>query len=135
MLVTTPGGALTHLVGAMGGDAQPQIISQLLARLLHAGQDPATAVSAPRLVLDAPAAGPFRLWWGDDLRVLVEADAPATWREGLEARGHEARAIRAFDPVAVGCAQIIEVERDAGDARRLVAASDPRSPDGAAVGR
>ena len=35
-------GALTHLVGAMGGDAQPQIIVQLLARLLHAGQDPAT---------------------------------------------------------------------------------------------
>jgi gamma-glutamyltranspeptidase/glutathione hydrolase len=135
MLVTTPGGALTHLVGAMGGDAQPQIISQLLARLLHVGQDPATAISAPRLALDAPAAGPFRLWWGDDLSVVVEADAPGAWRTGLEARGHRARAISAFDPVAVGCAQIIQVERDAGGARCLVAASDPRSPDGAAVGR
>lgn len=135
MLVTTPDGVLTHLVGAMGGDAQPQILSQLLARLLHAGQDPATAISAPRLVLDAPGAGPFRLWWGDDLKVLVEADAPTAWREELEARGHRARAISAFDPVAVGCAQIIAVERDAGDARRLVAASDPRSPDGAALGR
>ena len=71
-----PDGALTHLVGAMGGDAQPQIIVQLLARLLRAGQDPATAVAAPRLTLDAPSAGPFRLWWGDDLTVLVEADAP-----------------------------------------------------------
>ncbi len=135
MLVTTPDGALTHLVGAMGGDAQPQIISQLLARLLRAGQDPATAISAPRLALDAPGAGPFRLWWGDDLSVLVEADAPGAWREGLEARGHRTRAISAFDPVAVGCAQIIEVEREAGGARGLVAASDPRSPDGAAVGR
>jgi gamma-glutamyltranspeptidase/glutathione hydrolase len=135
MLVTAPDGALTHLVGAMGGDAQPQILSQLLARLLHSGQDPATAISAPRLALDAPAAGPFRLWWGDDLSVLVEADAPAAWREGLEARGHRTRAISAFDPVAVGCAQIIAVERDATDARGLVAASDPRSPDGAALGR
>ncbi len=32
MLATTPDGALTHLVGAMGGDAQPQILLQLLAR-------------------------------------------------------------------------------------------------------
>ena len=65
MLVTSPEGALTHLVGAMGGDAQPQIISQLLARLLRSGQDPATTIAASRLTLDAPGAGPFRLWWGE----------------------------------------------------------------------
>lgn len=135
MLVTAADGALTHLVGAMGGDAQPQIISQLLARLLHAGQDPATAISAPRLALDAPSAGPFRLWWGDDLAVLVESDAPPAWTEGLSSRGHRVRAISAFDPVAVGCAQIIEVAPDGAGDRVLVAASDPRSPDGAAVGR
>ena len=134
MLATAAGGELTHLVGAMGGDAQPQIISQLLARLLHAGQDPATAVAAPRLTLDAPSAGPFRLWWGDDLRVVVEPDAPPGWLEGLPARGHRTQRIRAFDPVAVGCAQIIAVQADTG-ARRLVAASDPRSPEGAAIGR
>ena len=44
MLVTAPEGPLTHLVGAMGGDAQPQIISQLLARLLRSGEDPARAI-------------------------------------------------------------------------------------------
>ena len=135
MLATSTEGALTHLVGAMGGDAQPQIISQLLARLLHSGQDPATAISAARLTLDAPGAGPFRLWWGDDLTVLVEAHAPAAWRPGLEARGHRVTSISAFDPVAVGCAQIIEVERERDGSRALVAASDPRSPEGAAVGR
>jgi gamma-glutamyltranspeptidase/glutathione hydrolase len=134
MLVTSVDGRLTHLVGAMGGDAQPQIISQLLARLLHAGQDPATAISAARLALDAPSAGPFRLWWGDDLSVLMEADAPPGWRPGLEELGHRVRAISAFDPVAVGCAQIIATEHEP-DARLMVAASDPRSPDGAAVGR
>jgi len=135
MLVTGRDGALTHLVGAMGGDAQPQIISQLLARLLHSRQDPATAVTAARLVLDAPTPGPFRLWWGDDLCVLVESDAPPGWRAGLETRGHHVRPISAFDPVAVGCAQIIAVERDKGGGHRLVGASDPRSPDGGAVGR
>ncbi len=119
----------------MGGDAQPQIIVQLLARLLCAGQDPAAAVSAPRLTLDAPSAGPFRLWWGDDLTVLVESDAPAAWHDGLTQRGHRVRAIRAFDPVAVGCAQIIAVEAGADGSRRLVGASDPRSPEGDAVGR
>ena len=62
MAATTTQGRLTHLVGAMGGDAQPQILLQLLARMLQGGQDPATAVSAPRLALDAPGAGPFRLW-------------------------------------------------------------------------
>jgi gamma-glutamyltranspeptidase/glutathione hydrolase len=135
MLVTTPDGALTHLVGAMGGDAQPQIIVQLLARLLLAGHDPARAVTAPRLTLDAPSAGPFRLWWGDDLTVLVEADAPPSWREGLTRHGHRVRTISAFDPVAVGCAQIIGTERDEAGDRTLVGASDPRSPAGAALGR
>ena len=135
MLVTGLDGALTHLVGAMGGDAQPQIIGQLLARLLRSTQDPATAITAARLVLDAPAPGPFRLWWGDDLGVLVEADAPPGWRAGLETRGHHVRPISAFDPVAVGCAQIIAVERDKSGGHRLVGASDPRSPDGGAVGR
>ena len=135
MLVTAPGGALTHLAGAMGGDAQPQILVQLLARLLHARHDPASAVAAPRLTLDAPSAGPFRLWWGEDLTVLVEADAPAAWHAGLTRHGHRVRTIGAFDPVAVGCAQIIETARDDAGDRTLVGASDPRSPAGAALGR
>ncbi len=135
MLVTGAEGALSHLVGAMGGDAQPQIIVQLLARLLRTGQDPATAITAPRLTLDAPSAGPFRLWWGEDLTVLMEADAPPAWQGGLAGKGHRVQTISAFDPVAVGCAQIIAVERAAAGGRRLVGASDPRSPSGDAEGR
>jgi gamma-glutamyltranspeptidase/glutathione hydrolase len=135
MLVTTPDGALTHLVGAMGGDAQPQIIVQLLARLLRADQNPATAITAPRLALEAPSAGPFRFWWGEDLTVQVEADAPPAWSAGLRDHGHRVRTIGAFDPVAVGCAQIIATERDGAGARTMVAASDPRSPAGGALGR
>jgi gamma-glutamyltranspeptidase/glutathione hydrolase len=135
-LATTPEGALTHLVGAMGGDAQPQVIVQLLARMLRAGQDPARAITAPRVALDAPSADPFRLWSGADLRVLMESDAPGGWAEGLAARGHTVRPIRAFDPVAVGCAQIISLVRDHGDGESHQAgASDPRSPEGAALSR
>ena len=136
MLVTGRDGALSHLVGAMGGDAQPQIIVQLLARLLLAGQDPATAIAAPRFTLDAPSAGPFRLWWGEDLTVLVEADAPPAWRDGLTGPGHHVKTISAFDPVAVGCAQIIATRaRCRRLLRRQVGASDPRSPAGDALGR
>jgi gamma-glutamyltranspeptidase/glutathione hydrolase len=135
MLVTSADGALSHLVGAMGGDAQPQIIVQLLARLLRSGQNPADAVAAPRLTLEAQSAGPFRLWWGDDLTVLVEADAPPAWSPGLTGHGHRVRTIGAFDPVAVGCAQIIATVRAGAGAPLLVGATDPRSPVGAALGR
>ena len=136
MLATTPGGSLTHLVGAMGGDAQPQILLQLLARMLRSGQDPSAAVAGARLALDAPSAGPFRLWWGDDLTVRVEAHAPPAWLDGLRGRGHRAELISAFDPVVVGCAQIIEVVGGADDsARHYIGAADPRSPEGGSAGR
>jgi gamma-glutamyltranspeptidase/glutathione hydrolase len=136
MLATDPSGSLTHLVGAMGGDAQPQILSQLLARMLCSGQDPAVAVSGARLALDAPSAGPFRLWWGDDLGVRVEAHAPSEWIDGLTDRGHQVQRISAFDPVAVGCAQVIEVvggrQHHSG---HYAGAADPRSPEGGTAAR
>jgi gamma-glutamyltranspeptidase / glutathione hydrolase len=136
VLVTNPDGSLSHLVGAMGGDAQPQILLQLLALMLHAGQDPATAVAAPRLALDAPSAGPFRLWWGNDLTVQVESHAPRDWVKGLTERGHSVRPIREFDPTSVGCAQIISVVRDEnGTSHHFAGAADPRSPEGGTVSR
>jgi gamma-glutamyltranspeptidase/glutathione hydrolase len=134
MLVTGGDGTLTHLLGAMGGDAQPQVLLQLTARLLRAGEDPATAIVGPRLSLDAPDAGPFRLWWGRR-RVNVEAHASPEWLAGLAERGHQVRAISAFDPVAVGCAQIVRVDGPSPGADwRVTGAADPRSPTGDAVG-
>jgi len=136
MLATTTDPVLTHLAGAMGGDAQPQILLQLLARMLRSGQDPATAVAGGRMALDAPSAGPFRLWWGDELTVQVESHAPPGWKEGLVARGHRVQSIGAFDPVAVGCAQIIAVvDRPDGTGHHFVGAADPRSPEGGTAGR
>ena len=45
------------------------------------------------------------------------------------------RAIRAFDPVAVGCAQVITMRRDGRGEPLFAGASDPRSPEGAAATR
>jgi gamma-glutamyltranspeptidase / glutathione hydrolase len=135
MLVTDADTRLTHLLGAMGGDAQPQILLQLSARMLRAGQDPATALAGARFALAAPSAGPFRLWWGER-SVNVEAHAPIGWVSGLVDRGHRVRSISAFDPVAVGCAQIIGTPRPPGhEAWHAVGAADPRSPDGMAAVR
>jgi gamma-glutamyltranspeptidase/glutathione hydrolase len=119
----------------MGGDAKPQIILQVLARMLPGGQDPATALAGARLSLDAPAAGPFRLWWGDDLQVATEAHAPAGWIDDLRRRGHRVQPIGAFDPTAVGCAQVISVVRDADGSHHFVGAADPRSPCGGTASR
>jgi len=133
-VVTRPDGTLAQVIGTMGGDVQPQIIVQLLARLLHSGEDPATAISAARVVPEAPGAPPFRLWQAPSRSLLIEFDAPAHWHEGLEARGHRVRVVGAFNPVDVGCSQIISVE-SSGDHLLLTGASDPRSPEGAALGR
>lgn len=133
-LVTRPDGSLAHVVGTMGGDVQPQIILQLLARLLHAGEDPASAISAARVVHEAPGAPPFRLWQAPAQSLLMEFNAPERWHASLESRGHRLRVVGANNPVDVGCSQIIAVE-DAGDHLKMVGASDPRSPEGEALGR
>ena len=67
--------------------------------------------------------------------ISVSRSAPPAWSAGLAGHGHRLRTISAFDPVAVGCAQIIATVRDGSDAPLLVGASDPRSPAGAALGR
>jgi gamma-glutamyltranspeptidase / glutathione hydrolase len=133
-LVTRPDGSLAQVVGTMGGDVQPQILLQLLLRTLHSGEDPATAISAARVVHEAPGAPPFRLWHAPDQSLLLELHAPATWQPGLESRGHRVRVVGPFNPVDVGCSQIISVDWVEGRPVSL-GASDPRSTEGDAVGR
>ena len=134
MLVTSAEGSLSHLVGAMGGDAQPQILVQLLARMLRAGQDPAAADrrpphvarrtggrSVPALVGRRPdRAGRSRRPGGLD-GGPARARAPGPGHPGL--RPHRRR-LRADHCADLG-----------GRTSHFVGASDPRSPEGAAVGR
>ena len=128
-LVTRPDGALRMVLGAMGGDSQPQILLQLLHRILELGQSPGQAVSAGRWVL-APDDGAdgFSTWLpGRGRKVLIE-DPASGWAPELAALGH---AVGEAPPGAgFGHAHVIEVT--AGGA--LAGAADPRSLIGAAAG-
>jgi gamma-glutamyltranspeptidase len=62
----------------------------------------------------------------------MESHAPPAWLDGLQRRGHHVRVIGAFNPVDVGCSQILAVDAARG---HFVGAADPRSPDGDAIGR
>ncbi len=61
-LVTRGDGSLRSVLGTMGGDGQPQVVLQMLARMLQAGQGPGTNVSSPRFTLTIPDAIGFDTW-------------------------------------------------------------------------
>lgn len=123
-LVQRSDGSLRSVLGTMGGDTQPQVVLQLLARLLVAGQDPARCIGAPRWRLGG---GGFDTWerGGPDL-VGVERGVPDAWVEGLRRRGHE---VSVQDPwtSAYGHAHLIERAEDG----TLAGAADPRALTGA----
>lgn len=132
-MVTRGDGTLSHVVGAMGGDSQPQVILQIMARMLHAGEDPASAVAAPRVVLHAPGSPPFHLWDEPNRGVLMESDVPEQWREWFTRSGRSVQLVGALSPVDVGCSQVVAVRHRRGGVL-MTGASDPRSPTGAALG-
>lgn len=129
-VVTRPDGSLRAVLGTMGGDSQPQVVLQMLARLLVAGQEAGDVIGAPRFVLAKaqPRSG-FDTWADpDDQVVRVETHAPDAWAMGLTASGHEVERA-GFDPAGFGHAQLIEVRSDGTQ----VGAADPRSMVGAAI--
>jgi gamma-glutamyltranspeptidase/glutathione hydrolase len=133
-LVTGDDGGLRAVLATMGGDSQPQILLQLLARLLVTGQAPAQAVAAGRwgLVADAGGSGAasgFDTWSGQGrVRVRVEGHAPSSWAPGLSGRGHAVEGATPFSS-EFGHAHTIVRQGDV-----LAGSSDPRSLGGAAGG-
>jgi gamma-glutamyltranspeptidase/glutathione hydrolase len=130
-IVTTADGRLDTAVGTMGGDAQPQVVLQLLASMLHHRADVGDAIAAPRWVLGGrpPRGNGFDTWTErGPVQVHVEAEAPESWDEGLRRRGHH---IVRHAPLGynVGHAHAIAVRGES-----LEGASDPRSLGGAAAG-
>jgi gamma-glutamyltranspeptidase / glutathione hydrolase len=124
-VVTRPDGGLEMVVGTMGGDTQPQVLLQLLARTLAAGESPGRAISAPRWVLGSAG---FDTWTGDGPdHVALEQGAPRSWADGLTRRGHAVRDLARH--ANVGHAHLIRVGGPS-----LAGASDPRAVGGAAVG-
>ncbi|MBV8989056.1 MAG: gamma-glutamyltransferase, partial [Solirubrobacterales bacterium] len=109
LVVTDGDGALESVLATRGGDLQPQILLQLLARVYGAGQSPAQAIAAGRWALVGS-------------EVELEGQASERWFDGLIARGHRVHGQPAFSE-QFGEAQLI-VRRP----EHLAAASDPRSP-------
>lgn len=129
-LVTTPDGQLRSVLGTMGGDAQPQIVLQMLARLLHNGESPGRILSAGRWVLSSPdPESGFDTWTTrGDVRVVLEPHAPTEWVAALEALGHTVH-VDHKGTTTMGHAHLIDL---AGPT--LAGASDPRALSGAALG-
>ncbi len=126
--VVTDRGALHTVLGAAGGDAQPQVVLQSLVRLLHHKQLPGEILSGPRWALGSPTANGFDTWINPDAqRVQLEVGAPPRWRAGLEKLGHGVDADRVGP--TFGQAQIISTVGDA-----LAGATDPRMEGGSVVG-
>ena len=127
--MATSDGTLRGVFGTMGGDAQPQILLQLAARLFHYGQSPAAAVHAGRWALQGVETG-FDTWTGGQApTVTVEGNAPEDWVEGLTERGHRVAARLPFDS-GFGHAHAILIDSDGFRA----GAADPRTMIGTAAG-
>jgi gamma-glutamyltranspeptidase/glutathione hydrolase len=109
-------GAPWTVFGTMGGDAQAQIHVQLVSRMVDDGDDPATAIAAPRWRVDPGT------WW-----LHVEEPWVDGLGDGLRARGHRVAAAPALDS-AMGHAHAIRL-----GAGGYHAGSDPRA-EGAARG-
>ncbi|MBW3536341.1 MAG: gamma-glutamyltransferase [Actinobacteria bacterium] len=126
LLVTARDGALRLLANTMGGDSQPQILTQLLARRLHAGQDVGAAIAAGRWRLRPTGAGltGFDTWraGGAEVAVSVEGHAPEAWIGGLQERGHTVSPEAAHNGM-FGHAELIAV----APSGVLSGAADPRA--------
>jgi gamma-glutamyltranspeptidase/glutathione hydrolase len=129
-VATHPDGSLAGVFGTMGGDAQPQILLQIAARLFLHQQSPAAAINAGRWVLNGPLTG-FDTWTGaGGPHVVLEGHASPSWRGGLADRGHDVRSAPAWDST-FGHAHAITVGADGV----LSGAADPRAAVGSAAGR
>jgi len=118
-VLTTDGNAVRHVLATMGGQAQPQILGQVLLRALS-GADAQAAVSAPRAAVGAQIDGETV----DS--VTVEADVPADAAASIGVHGLHLWPVPTHSE-ALGHTNVVFVDPAGG----LVAASDPRA-DGAA---
>ena len=122
-------GQLVSVFGTMGGDAQPQILLQLIVRLFHHGESPGMAINAGRWALRGASTG-FDAWATPlDLLLAVEGQTPAGWNDALAERGHRTERLDTMDS-RFGHAHAIVIE----DSGMLAGAADPRTIVGSCAG-
>jgi gamma-glutamyltranspeptidase/glutathione hydrolase len=127
--IAVENGQLLSVFGTMGGDAQPQILLQLIVRLFHHGQSPGEAINAGRWALQGASTG-FDSWATPlDLTLAVEGQTPPDWAEALASRGHRTARLDILDS-SFGHAHAIVVEADG----ILAGAADPRTIVGSCAG-
>lgn len=130
LLATDTSHRLKACLGTRGGDSQPQVLLQLLARILHTGEAPAAALAAGRWMMRGANDDTSFDTWGAHgaVRVCLEGDTPSRWPIELADLGHvvevEGRLSHAF-----GHAHVITTDGDV-----LVGAADPRSGAAMAAG-
>ena len=129
--MATRDGELAAVFGTMGGDAQPQILLQVAARLfVHGGsarrRRRRAALGAARPVARASTRGPAAA----RRRSPSRATRRRRGATGLAARGHRVDVAAPFDS-GFGHAHAIIVEADGA----FAAAADPRARIGSAAGR
>ena len=91
------GNELVAVFGTMGGDAQPQILLQISARLFRHDQSADRSINAGRWALRGPSTG-FDTWTAPAGRVVqIEGHTPEDWYEDLVRRGHFVERTPAFD--------------------------------------
>jgi gamma-glutamyltranspeptidase/glutathione hydrolase len=130
VLVTDEANGFRACVGTRGGDSQPQVTLQLLARILRTGQSPGEALAAGRWILRGEHDDTSFNTWGSAGRVRVglEGNASNAWNAGLQAARHRVEIEGSFSH-AFGHAHIVT-----SDGKTLVGASDPRSGSAATGG-
>lgn len=130
-LVTDADNGFELALGSRGGDSQPQIVLQLLARLLLGDADPTAVLAAGRWTLRGQNdESSFDTWgFGGRVRIAVEGQAAAAWAGGLRERGHTVEVEPSYAH-SFGHAQLIR--RTVGG--ELIGAADPRIAISAAAG-
>lgn len=119
-VMCTQNGELRYVLATMGGQGQPQILTEILLRALS-GMNAADAVSAPRAIVGRQAHNSTR----DS--VFIESDTTSDARSSLERAGLPTVEVPRHTE-DLGQANVVFATADG----RLTAASDPRS-DGAAI--
>ena len=120
-------GDLRMVIGTMGGDSQPQLLLQLLARILNHGEAVGDAIAAPRWVLEETSGASGFHTWAQGGRVDVALEPTAAGQAGKPDFSGSATGRRSLATTATPHAIVRHADH-------LEGASEPRALAGDAAG-